>query len=109
MRVDRNKIVSGGGHVNRWGSWLLLSLCIVTLVTVPAMAQKTSGGIRGVITDPSGAVLANIPVVITNTATGQERTVTTNTQGEFVAPELPVGVYQLIVKAPNFKGAQGCF
>jgi hypothetical protein len=89
--------------MNRLGSWLLLTLCIVALLAVPMAAQKTSGTIRGIVTDPSGAVLANIPVVITNTETGLERTVTTNTQGEYVAPEIAVGVYKVTVKAPNFK------
>ena len=89
--------------MNRLGSWLLLTLCIVSLLAVPMMAQKSSGTIRGVVTDPSGAVLANIPVVITNTETGQERTVTTNTQGEYIAPEIAVGTYSVTVKAPNFK------
>ena len=89
--------------MNRLGSWLLLTLCIVSLLAVPLMAQKTSGTIRGVVTDPSGAVLANVPVVITNAETGVERTVTTNTQGEYVAPELNVGTYNVTVKAPNFK------
>jgi hypothetical protein len=89
--------------MNRLGSWLLLTLCIVSLLAVPMMAQKTSGTIRGVVTDPSGAVLANVPVEITNTETGLARTVTTNAQGEYVAPELAVGVYDVTVKAPNFK------
>ena len=89
--------------MNRLGSWLLLTLCIVSLLAVPMVAQKTSGTIRGVVTDPSGAVLANIPVEITNSETGQVRTVTTNTQGEYVAPEIAVGTYTVTVKAPNFK------
>src|SRR5271167_2203204 len=89
--------------MNRLGSWFLLTLCIVSLLAAPMSAQKTSGTIRGVVTDPSGAVLANVPVVITSTETGLERTVTTNTQGEYVAPELAVGVYKVTVKAPNFK------
>jgi len=76
---------------------------MLALAAVPVMAQKTSGGIRGFVTDPTGAVLPNIPVVITNTATGLERTVTTNTQGEYSAPELAVGTYTVTVKAPNFK------
>src|SRR5664279_5514314 len=89
--------------MNRLGSWLLLTLCIVSLLAVPLMAQKTSGTIRGVVTDPSGAVLANVPVDITNSETGQTRTVNTNTQGEYVAPEIAVGTYTVTVKAPNFK------
>ncbi len=82
-----------------------MSLVVVSLLAVPLVAQKTTGTIRGVVTDPSGAVVANVPVVISNTETGQERTVTTNTQGEYVAAELNVGTYKVIVKAPNFKEA----
>src|SRR5664279_5940425 len=84
-------------------SWLLLTLCIVSLLVAPMVAQKTSGTIRGVVTDPSGAVLANVPVLITNTETGQERTALTNAQGEYVANEVAVGTYKVTVKAPNFK------
>ena len=89
--------------MNRLGSWLTLTLCVVSLLAVPMVAQKTSGTIRGVVTDPSGAVLANVPVEITNTETGLSRTVTTNAQGEYVAPEVAVGTYKVTVKAPNFK------
>jgi len=89
--------------MNRLGSWLILTLCIVSLLAVPMVAQKTSGTIRGIVTDPSGAVLANVPVEITNTETGLSRTVTTNAQGEYVAPEVAVGTYKVTVKAPNFK------
>ncbi len=82
-----------------------MSLVVVSLLAVPLVAQKTTGTLRGVVTDPSGAVVANVPVVIANTETGQERTVTTNTQGEYVAAELNVGTYKVTVKAPNFKEA----
>jgi hypothetical protein len=67
------------------------------------MAQKTSGTIRGVVTDPSGAVVANVPVIVKSNETGQERSVTTNAQGEYVAPELNPGMFTVTVKAPNFK------
>src|SRR5215469_9754 len=89
--------------MKRLGSWLCLALVVVGLLSAPLVAQKTSGTIRGIVTDPSGAVVANAPVSIKNNATGLERTVTTNSQGEYVAPELAVGVYTLTVKAPNFK------
>ena len=89
--------------MKRLGNWLCLALVVVGLLSVPLMAQKTSGTIRGVVTDPSGAVVANVPVTIKNNSTSLERTVTTNTQGEYVAPELASGLYTLTVKAPNFK------
>jgi hypothetical protein len=77
----------------------------VALLSAPLLAQKTTGTLRGVVTDPSGAVVANVPVVVTNVATGQERTVNTNTQGEYTAPELIAGEYKVTVKAANFKEA----
>ena len=91
--------------MNRLGRWFFLTLLVVSLFAVPMMAQKTSGTIRGVVTDPSGAVVANVPVVVKSTTTGQERTVTTNTQGEYVAGDLNPGTYAVSVKAPNFKEA----
>src|SRR5215469_11781191 len=91
--------------MNRLGRWLLLTLCLLPLLAAPLLAQKTTGVLRGVVTDPSGAVVAGVPVVVTNVATGQERTVTTNTQGEYTADELSPGMYKVTVKAPNFKEA----
>ena len=44
-------------------------------------------------------------VVIRNDGTGLTRTVNTNEQGEYVAPELPAGTYTISVKAPGFRGA----
>ena len=89
--------------MNRLGRWFLLTLLVVSLFAVPLVAQKTSGTIRGVVTDPSGAVLANVPVLIKSNASGQERSITTNTQGEYIAPELNPGTYAVTIKAPNFK------
>jgi len=91
--------------MNRLGRWFFLALVVVSLFAVPLMAQKTTGTIRGVVTDPSGAVVANVPVVVKSIASGQERTVTTNTQGEYVAGDLNPGTFAVSVKAPNFKEA----
>jgi len=57
------------------------------------------------VSDPSGAVVPNVAVVIRNDGTGATRTVNTNQQGEYVAPGLPSGKYTLSVKAPGFKEA----
>ena len=81
---------------------LLLSL-VVILASLPLFAQKTTGTISGVVTDPSGAVVANAPVTIINKATGQVRALTTNTAGEYTAPELPFGLYRVMVKQQNYK------
>ena len=84
---------------------LLLALVSVSFAFVSShlFSQQVTGTIKGVVTDPSGAVLANATVDITSKATGLTRTVTTNTAGEYVAPDLPFGVYRVSVKQANFK------
>jgi hypothetical protein len=81
---------------------VLLSL-VVVLASLPLFAQKTTGTISGSVTDPSGAMVPNAPVTITNKATGQSRTVNTNEAGEYTAPELPFGTYRVAVKQANYK------
>src|SRR5215472_13168875 len=75
--------------------YLVLILCIALLLVVPLPAQKTSGTIRGLVTDPSGAVVPSTVVVIHSDETGSTRTVNTNSQGEYIAPELPAGTYTI--------------
>jgi hypothetical protein len=84
---------------------VLLALASVLLVSVssPLFSQQVTGTIKGVVTDPSGAVIANATVNITNKATGLTRTVTTNDAGEYAAPDLPFGVYRVSVKQASFK------
>ena len=81
--------------------WLVVFLCF--LLTLPALSQKFTGIIRGAVTDQSGAVVPGAEVTIKNDATGETRTVTTNDQGEYVAPELAAGVYTITIKKANFK------
>src|ERR1700740_1894062 len=91
--------------MNRLRIWPLAILCGVTLLVAPIYAQtaKVSGTIRGVITDPSGALVGGATVTITNTGTGSSRTVTASGQGEYVVPDLPIGIYNVTVKTTNFK------
>src|SRR5579871_5375757 len=62
-----------------------------------------TGAITGTVQDPSGALVANADVRITNQDTNVvERSVKTGTDGSFVAPLLPVGTYSLNIQAPGF-------
>lgn len=74
-------------------------------LAAPAFAQKSTGTIRGTVTDGSGAAIVGATVTITNNATGDVRTVKTNEQGEFVAPELRAGMYDVRTRHQNFKEA----
>ena len=76
---------------------LLLALCAGLL------AQTYQGRILGTVTDSSGAVVPSAKITINNPDTGLTRTLTTTATGDYVAPALPPGNYQITVEAPNFK------
>jgi hypothetical protein len=71
---------------------------------VPVLyAQQYSGTIVGTVNDQVGAVVSGAAVTIVNTGTNASVTVKSDEQGNFVAAQLPVGVYQVTVKQGNFK------
>jgi hypothetical protein len=64
--------------------------------------QFGAAALRGVVTDPSGAVVGGATVKIAQKALGTERTATTNDEGAYVLPSLPVGEYEVSVSATGF-------
>src|SRR6516162_507770 len=84
--------------------WLHNSVFLIALLaTLPALAFAQEATIVGTATDPSGGVIANVTVTITNEQTGTTRTLTTNSFGQYVAPGLPIGAYDLKAESPGFK------
>src|ERR1039457_6520777 len=75
------------------------------VVSVPALlfAQPAAGTLRGKLTDPSGAVVANATVTATNIDNGQTRTATTGADGGYEFTMLPVGNYRVKFEAAGFK------
>jgi len=84
-------------------SGLAFALMISLVSFSPALAQATTGTVSGSVSDPNGAVVAGATVTLTNSATGQGRTVSTNDRGLFVAASMPNGVYRVTVEASGFK------
>ena len=69
-------------------------------------AQTPQGRIVGRVTDSTGAIVPGTKVVIRNTQTGTERVLQANSAGEYVAPNLNPGLYDVIASAPTFKTVQ---
>jgi hypothetical protein len=80
----------------------------ISFITASLVAQAfaqggATGAITGTIQDPSGAVVANADVRITNQETGVlERSVTSGPDGSFTAPLLPAGEYTVGVHGAGF-------
>ena len=67
-------------------------------------AQEITGAVNGTVKDSNGAAIGGATVTISD-ADKQVvvRTVTTNEGGDFSAPNLLSGFYDISVEAPNFK------
>jgi Carboxypeptidase regulatory-like domain len=66
-------------------------------------AQTQTGTITGTVTDSTGAVLVGATVTITNEGTGAAQTTTTDAQGRYLVPLLPVGSYDVQAKLSGFQ------
>ncbi len=80
--------------------------CIAALIlSAGAVAQTNRGGIRGTVTDRSGAVVPDVTVTITNLGTNETYRVTTSKQGTYSVQNLDPVVYRVEVDLPGFKKA----
>jgi hypothetical protein len=85
------------------GFFVLVSAGLGLFSVRPLNAQAVaSAEIHGVITDPSGAVIAGAQIKATQSDTGGIRTTVSNTDGSYVLPNLPVGPYGVEVVSPSF-------
>jgi carboxypeptidase family protein len=82
---------------------ILAALLPLALIPTRVGAQAVSGTILGFVKDASGAAVANASAVVTGVDTGISRTTTTNTEGEYQAPNLPPGLYTVSVEMTGFK------
>src|SRR5216683_2250982 len=79
----------------------LVCLSAVALA-VPAFAQ-TFGGITGVVTDSSAAVVVGAAITLTNPQTNFRRTTTSNEAGNYNLPNLPPGLYNIRAEHQGFQ------
>ncbi|HEU0121755.1 MAG TPA: TonB-dependent receptor [Bryobacteraceae bacterium] len=76
----------------------VLSLCLGTML----LAQERFGEIIGTATDPTGAVLPNVNVKVTNRATLRVVETTTGAQGDYNVPNLDPGRYSIRFSLKGF-------
>jgi hypothetical protein len=65
-----------------------------------------TGSLSGTVQDSTDAFVSDIKVTIKNSGTGLTRTVTTNESGRWVAPGLPVGLYDITLELLGFSQIQ---
>ena len=81
-----------------------LAAVIICILVAPAFGQSgPTGAVSGIVLDSSGGVIPDAKVQILDGPTGTTvRNVTTNSNGEFIAPLLPASTYTIVVQAQSF-------
>jgi hypothetical protein len=74
-----------------------------SLLAASALLAQTAGQISGHVVDTTGAVLANVAITLSNTATGATRSTVTTSSGDYEFPDVQPGVYKLQATHPDFK------
>jgi outer membrane receptor protein involved in Fe transport len=80
---------------------LLLAACMTARVALGQNAN--TGEIKGTVSDPSGAVVSDVTVKITNVQTGVSTVTTTNSHGIYDSPSLSVGRYEITFSKTGFR------
>ncbi len=87
---------------------LSLFAVMLTVFLLPSLAhaQLTRGAISGTIRDTTGAVIAEATITVTNVATNQARTATTNGEGFYRFAAIEPGAYKIKIQKTGFAGAE---
>jgi hypothetical protein len=105
--VQRFRSVFLGDSLSLFAFSLLLTFGFLLLSgsTLGASAQTITGAVRGIVTDPTGAVVKDAKVSVTNIATGVTSNVLSDRTGLYNFQFLPIGTYTITTTALGFDTA----
>jgi len=104
--------VSPFGTVARFmpsqGLALRISGCLAgfLLLSAAIFSQSNTGRILGSVHDQQDAAIVGATVTVTDVQRGGKRTMVTDASGQYVAPELPPGIYSVRVESAGFKAVE---
>src|SRR5581483_6329039 len=76
---------------------------LIVIVGSSIASCQNTGRMHGIVKDQSGAAIAGAQIVVESPATGLVRRTETDSGGSFMVPSLPIGPYNVTVKASGFK------
>src|SRR5947209_2801734 len=88
----------------RFASLLVaLALALASAAPLWAQSQAINGSIEGLVRDGTGAPVPGATVTVTNTDTGEQRSLTTDSDGRYRAVLLSLGAYRVKAELKGFK------
>jgi hypothetical protein len=95
--VFRGRETANSGRLR----WMFAICAMFVLFAYSVAAQEAT--IVGTVTDPTGAVVSNAKITVTNNDTALVRTAVTAADGQYVVPDLVNGHYKVNGSAKGFK------
>jgi hypothetical protein len=83
--------------------FLLATVFSAVVLLGPAAWAQENATITGSVLDPTGAVVPNVAITLTNVATGQVRETASNSAGIYTFVNVGVGHFNLDATAPGFQ------
>jgi hypothetical protein len=107
LNVEKHTFIRSNPMKTRTSIWLSgLTLILTLFASAAALAQETTGSVRGSILAPDGAPVAGALVEVKDTRTGTKRTSSSNDKGAFNIRGLSVGgPYEIRVSSSAYKSA----
>src|SRR5437867_9069678 len=84
------------------GRWLSRGFALLLVFTSMVSAQIDRGTIQGIVKDQTGAVIPGAKIQIIRIDTNSTLDLSTNEEGLYTAPNLPVGAYRIVVEQAGF-------
>ncbi|MBV9147970.1 MAG: TonB-dependent receptor, partial [Acidobacteria bacterium] len=90
----------------RIASLLCFACAMMLLLPMQSFGQAVYGSIFGTVTDPTGAVIPNAKVTVTDVRKGTSESYTTNESGNYSATHLIPDTYKIKIEASGFSAAE---
>src|SRR5450755_1030576 len=103
MNSSKSPCVQAAGLSLKSFNLKYLLFLVLLMAGLPFHAFGQEATLLGTVTDPAGAIVPNVTITITSVETGRVVVVTTNESGQFVAPALLIGHYNVKAQATGFK------
>jgi hypothetical protein len=87
----------------RFHKRMLLLVLLLAGMILPGRAVDITAKIRGLVTDPKGALVPNVTVTATNIQTGVVYPTKSDSTGLYEFHQLPVGTYNITAQSPGFE------
>jgi len=81
----------------------LIAMFVLSLIGSTTLGQVTRGSLSGLVNDQTGAAVSGAKIIAKHIATSEEFQTTTDAQGAFVFPSMPLGQFSVTIEAAGFK------